>query len=578
MTRRLRHEPSVLPEGNTLLNSLPDPAFVLGTDKRVVAMNAAAEALTGTTADVARGQRCADIVRCEVCGDPCPLDTVLDHGEPVANFNVQLVGARQSEPVSLHTAPLRNRSGEITGVLECVRPVGHVVGLFQALQEKTDQVQLERNKVQAILDGIAEGVLTVDRERVVTHVNRTGAQIVGHGVSEILGKQCYGALACRAEAAQACPVTSVLDGGRAVTNFETEYVDRNGRAVPVSLSISALHDEHGQIIGAVEAFRDLRDLAPAASTPMPFIAGDPRMHRVVELVEVLKDSDATVLLQGESGTGKGLLAETIHRLGNRSRHAFVKVNCAALPENLLESELFGHVKGAFTGAIRDSVGRFELADGGTAFLDEVGELSLATQVKLLRFLQEQEFERVGSTRTLRVNVRVIAATNQDLRLLMLQGSFRADLFYRLNVIPIELPPLRERKEDIPALTEHILARLAAKGRKVKAVAPEVMDVFLEYGWPGNIRELENTLEHAVVCSKGSVIELPALPRSVVRPTTLVGKPTAGPWRTDEESTLEVLSQHRGNQSAAARALGINRTTLWRRLKKLGPTGSGRLPQ
>ncbi|MFQ5668269.1 MAG: sigma 54-interacting transcriptional regulator, partial [Candidatus Binatia bacterium] len=234
----------------------------------------------------------------------------------------------------------------------------------------------------------------------------------------------------------------------------------------------------------------------------------------------------------------------------------------------LDSALVGHVRGAFTGAIRDAVGRFELADGGTAFLDEVGELSLSMQVKLLRFLQEQEFERVGSTKTLRVDVRVIAATNRDLRELMGQGQFRPELFYRLNVIPIELPPLRERREDIPALVEHILARLTSKGRKVKAVAPAVMDALLQYPWPGNIRELENTLEHAVVCSKGSVIERSALPRNVLGPPAAV---TVRRARADEtQRTLETLARYRGNQSAAARALGVSRTTLWRRLKKLGP--------
>jgi len=566
---------SISPEAKTLLDSLPEPAFVVSLEKTLVAMNAAGEALTGISSDSAAGRRCAEVVRCETCGDTCPLDAALAQDRAVTNFNVRLTSAHGEQAVSLHTAPLRNAAGEVVGGLECARPVGHLVGLFQALQEKTDQVQLERNKVQAVLDSIAEGVITVNSERVITSVNRTGARIIGQPESEIVGKTCHEFLHCHAETACACPVSRVLAGGRGVTNFETEYVDRAGRAVPVSLSISALRDEHGQIAGAVEAFRDLRDLAVTASPAVPMIAGDPHMHRVMELVDVLKDSDATVLLQGESGTGKGMLAETIHRLGNRSRHAFVKVNCAALPENLLESELFGHVKGAFTGAIRDTVGRFELADGGTAFLDEVGELSLATQVKLLRFLQEQEFERVGSTKTVHVDVRVIAATNQDLRQLMMQGRFRPDLFYRLNVIPVELPPLRERRDDIAALVEHILARLTAKGRKVKAVAPAVMDVFMQYAWPGNIRELENTLEHAVVCSKGSVIEMQALPRSVLKPADVLSGSAA--TVDDTERTLEALARHRGNQSAAARALGINRSTLWRRMKKLGP-GTTQLPQ
>jgi PAS domain S-box-containing protein len=547
-----------------LLGSLPDPAFAVTLDKRIANMNAAAEVLTGRSAAEVIGQPCAEVVRCEACGAACPLDAAVAHGQAITSFNILLTGAHGAEPISLHTAPLRDAAGAIVGALECARPIGHLVGLFQALQEKSDLVQLERNKVQAVLDSIAEGVLTVDDGRQVTSLNRTGARIIGRAETDIVGRPCHEVLRCRAECAHACPVTGVLTGGRAVTNFETEYVDPYGRAFPVSLSISALRDEHGQIIGAVEAFRDLRELVPPAGNAAPLIVGNARMRRIMELVDALKDSDATVLLQGESGTGKGLLAETIHRLGNRARKPFVKVNCAALPESLLESELFGHVKGAFTGAFRDAIGRFEAADGGTAFLDEVGELSPSTQVKLLRFLQEQEFERVGSTKTVRVNVRVIAATNQDLRQLMLQGRFRPDLFYRLNVIPIELPPLRERREDIPALVEHILARLAGKGRKVKAVSPGVMDAFLQYAWPGNIRELENTIEHAMVCSKGSIIELEALPKSVLRISVMLPR-RSHPETT--ERTLEALARHRGNQSAAARALGVSRTTIWRRLKR-----------
>jgi two-component system response regulator HydG len=551
-----------------LLHSLPEAAFAITLDKRVIDMNGAAEMLTGVQADAARGRPCSAIVRCEVCGPYCPLDAAVERGEAVTSFNVRLLAARDEEPVRLHTAPVRlGRSGPTVGVLESLRPIGHLVGLFGALREKSDQLERERNRAQAVLDSIGEGVLALDADRVVTAVNRTAERITGYAESEIVGRVCTEFLACRAECARACPVLKVLGGGQTVTNFETEFRDRAGRVLPVSLSVAPLHDTRGEIVGAVETFRDLRTLLPATAAPAGLVVGNTRrMRQIVEFVQVLKDSDATVLLQGESGTGKGLLAGTIHRAGRRAQKPFVTVTCSALPEGLLESELFGHVRGAFTGAIRDTVGRFELADGGTIFLDEVAELSPAMQVKLLRFLQDHEFERVGSTKTVRVDVRVIAATNQDLHRATMEGRFRTDLFYRLNVIPIELPPLRERREDLPLLVDHVLGRLAAKGRTVRTVSPEVMELFLQYPWPGNIRELENVLEHAALCSRGSVIDVEALPRSLLRPHPA---PTPRPRADEMERTLEMVARHHGNQSRAARALGISRTTLWRRLRRLG---------
>jgi PAS domain S-box-containing protein len=548
----------------SMLEALPDAAFLLGRDKRLLRMNAAAAALTGLERQAAVGRPCAAVVRCDACDARCPFDRVVEDGRAVATPSVTLEGPGGAVTAVLHTAPLDGPGGETVAVLEQVR----LVDPPRAAVERGGPLEHEREPVQAVLDSVAEGVFTVDEQRVVTSVNRSAVQMLGRPESQLVGRRCWEVLGCAAGAADACPVPrAALDEGRRLTNFETEYRDRGGRPLPVSLSVSPL-EWGGQRHGAVEVFRDLRAHATVAPADVALVVGSPRMRRVMELVDVLKDSDATVLLQGESGTGKGIIAALIHRLGSRAHQAFVKVNCAALPESLLESELFGHVKGAFTGAVRDTVGRFELADGGTIFLDEVGELSLATQVKLLRVLQEQEFERVGSAKTQYVDVRVIAATNRDLGELMAQGHFRADLYYRLNVIPIELPPLRERREDIPALVEHILARLAGKGRKVKAVTPEVMDALLEHVWPGNIRELENTLEHAVVCSKGSVIELSALPRAVVACAGAVVPDRGAPRR--DERLLEALASHHGNRSAAARALGVNRTTVWRRLKRLGP--------
>jgi transcriptional regulator with PAS, ATPase and Fis domain len=286
-----------------------------------------------------------------------------------------------------------------------------------------------------------------------------------------------------------------------------------------------------------------------------------------------------VLVQGESGTGKGLFAQALHTLSPRSKYPFVKVSCAALPETLLESELFGHEKGAFTGAVKERKGRFELADKGTLFLDEIGDLSPGVQVKLLRVLQEQEFERVGGTATIRVDVRIIAATHRNLQQLMREGKFREDLYYRLNVIPIHLPPLRERRSDIALLVEYLLERFAAKGKgTATALSPRAMSILTDHDWPGNVRELENVLEHAMVCSRGAVIEPEALPRSLLvrQPATSPdGLPLTAPAipqgmspEAERHAVLRALQSNGWHRGRAAESLGVDRTTLWRKMRRL----------
>jgi two-component system response regulator HydG len=297
------------------------------------------------------------------------------------------------------------------------------------------------------------------------------------------------------------------------------------------------------------------------------------MREIFDMVEMIKDSDSTVLLQGESGTGKGLFARALHSLSPRERQPFFKVSCAALPETLLESELFGHEKGAFTGAIRERKGRFELADKGTIFLDEIGDLSPTVQVKLLRVLQEQQFERLGGNESIQVDVRVIAATHRDFPRLMREGKFREDLNYRLNVIPIHLPALRERKADIPLLVEFLLERLAAKGKgKVLSVSPRAMSVLMDHDWPGNVRELENVLEHALVCSRGGAIEPEAFPGSVVgwqtdNPQHTKRSRTSVSATNEKDVLFRALEASRWNRGLAAARLRIDRTTLWRKMRR-----------
>jgi two-component system response regulator HydG len=328
----------------------------------------------------------------------------------------------------------------------------------------------------------------------------------------------------------------------------------------------------GVIRRAVQQEEEIREIQSRVEITAEFsgiIGKDPKMQLIYKLIEDIAPTDATGLIQGESGTGKELVARAIHRLSTRRNKPFVVINCSAYPATLLESELFGHEKGAFTGAIRQKAGRFEQAHGGTVFLDEIGEIAPSAQIKLLRVLQTQKFERLGGEKTLTVDVRIIAATNKDLLQEVKKGLFREDLYYRLNVIPIQLPPLLERRNDIPLLARHFLHLFASEqGKKIEQFSPEAMRLLLDYSWPGNVRELENTVEHATVLAKGSRVEpsdLPAALYSAISATD-VGK---SPTLVDHEKKLlqEVLEECGWNKKQAAKRLGISRSTLYEKLKK-----------
>jgi PAS domain S-box-containing protein len=451
-------------------------------------------------------------------------------------------------------------------------------------------------KLSAILNSLSEAVITVDREHRISSFNRSAERIVGIAAAEALGKDCRDILRASFGPYQHdCPMGDLTEGGTPRSEVDGTLVRADGRIIPVSASWAFFRNEAGETLGFVVSFRDFNEIeriAEERKTRHPhfgIVGKTPMIRRIFDLVDVVKDTESTVLITGESGTGKGLFARAIHDLSPRHDKPFVKVNCAALTETLLESELFGHVKGAFTGAVADRVGRFEAAEGGTVFLDEIGDISPAVQVKLLRFLQEREFERVGSNRTQVADVRVIAATNRDLRDAMKQKLFREDLFYRLNVIPIVVPPLRDRREDIPLLVDHVLKRLRARGLdRVRAVSPEAMRRLMEYSWPGNVRELENVLERGVVCARGAVISGQDLPEEIrdqprlSRPETPRegpvednDGPAASPTPGDTDSTdekariLATLDEYRWNRARAASSLGIDRSTLWRKMKRLG---------
>ena len=567
-------DPVANPEFSAALRQIPEAVFTIGLDKRIINMNAGAEALTGFSEARGKGRACWRVLRSELCDSSCPFDRALAEDSTVTNFNVGVwcAGEGTPEPVSVHTWALKDSEGRRVGIIESVRFIGHILQLFDALHDKNEALVFERGRIKTVLDSIGEGILTVDSERRVTSLNRIAQETIGCTAEDAAGQPCDKIFGCEAESCPVCPVLRVMDTGEILSEFETQYHDREGRTVPVTLTVTPLRNTEGDIVGAVEAFRKSPSETVDRDDGHHEVMGkSPRLLQILDLLETIKDSDATIFLRGESGTGKGLFASLIHGKGRRRDGPFMKVSCAALPESLLESELFGHERGAFTGAVRLKPGRFELAHGGTVFLDEIGDLTPATQVKLLRFLQEQEFERVGSNKTIKVDVRIIAAANCELERKIADGRFREDLYYRLNVIPVEVPPLRERREDIPSLVEYNLKRLSPRGRgRVKTVTPEVMSVLMAYDWPGNIRELENVVEHAVICSKTSVVEFESLPPSLRRPRAGVGLNEARRSDGDERAhILDALNQHGWDRSATAASLGIHRSTLWRKMQRMG---------
>ena len=443
---------------------------------------------------------------------------------------------------------------------------------------------------ETIIETVADGLLVVDPDGVIITVNRTLETLLGYDRSELIGQGC-GILNC-----DTCGGIRAKGRGKYCSLFARGSLRRlrcsiqrkDGGVVNVLKNASVLTDEAGKVIGGVETLTDLTELLDREQTISSLrraldekrgfhgmIGDSPAMQAVFDLIDSAAQSDAPVVIYGESGTGKELVAGAIHRAGPRHDGPFIKVNCAALNASLLESELFGHVKGAFTGADRNRIGRFEAASGGSLFLDEIGDIPPSIQVKLLRVLQEKEIERVGDHRPVAIDTRIIAATHRDLKAMTAEGEFREDLYYRIGVIPIHLPPLRERPADIPLLINAFIGRLRLKtGKSITGMKNEAFAALEAYGWPGNVRELINAIEYAfVLCHKGQ-IGLGHLPRGITgrapRPEPPLRPTGLTEWPADERRRLLLaLDEANGNKAEAARAMGISRVTLYKRLKKHG---------
>ncbi|MDD2501610.1 MAG: sigma 54-interacting transcriptional regulator [Geobacter sp.] len=430
----------------------------------------------------------------------------------------------------------------------------------------------------AILESISDGVFTVDPEWRITSFNRAAEEITGISRRDAIGRLCsevFRSNMCETD----CALRKTLKSGKPVIGRSGYIIDEEGNRIPISLSTAVLKDSSGKVVGGAETFRDLSEVETLRhELEGRFHVGDivsrsPLMQRLFEVIPTIAVSPSTVLLNGETGTGKELMARTIHSLSKQSKGPFIALNCGALPDTLLESELFGYKAGAFTGATKDKPGRFALAKGGTLFLDEIGEISPALQVRLLRVLQEHCFEPLGGTSSVTTDARIIVATNRDLAELTRNGTFREDLYYRVNVVRIELPPLRRRKEDIPLLVEQFIAKFNhLHHATVRSMAPEALSLLMAHDWPGNVRELENVIERAFVLCPDGTIEIPHLPDEL----TLHGSRSAGPVslqnarsQMEAQAIQTSLEQNGFNRLATAKALGMHKTTLFRKIRQLG---------
>ena len=445
----------------------------------------------------------------------------------------------------------------------------------------------EANPTEAILESISDGVFTVDTDWRITSFNRAAEEITGIKRQEAMGRICSEVFRCSMCETE-CALRRTMQSGKPIIGKSGYIIGADGERLPISVSTAVLKDEQGNVVGGAETFRDLSEVEAlrreleGRTQIGDLVSRSPLMQRVFEVLPAIAGSPSTVLICGETGTGKELMAQTIHSLSHHRKGPFVAVSCGALPDTLLESELFGYKAGAFTGAVKDKPGRFALARGGTLFLDEIGEVSPALQVRLLRVLQERTYEPLGAVRCETTNARIITATNKDLAAETRRGNFREDLYYRVNVVRVELPPLRNRKEDIPLLVEHFIDRFnRLRHTSIRGISGEALSLLMAHHWPGNIRELENVIERSFILCNKPLIGIAHLPEEMTahgKLKTRTSSMRSARELLDAQAISSALARNDNNRLAAARELGIHKSTLFRKIKKLGivlPEKNGR---
>jgi PAS domain S-box-containing protein len=557
-----------------LLENLGIGVFTVNRERQITSFNETVQRLTGFREEEVLGKKCHEIFFSDLCHGRCMYPEGVElEGKPKA-FDMEIYDQEGNRHrITKLVSPLLSGDGEVSGCIEVFQD-------FSVYNQLLDRIRYDEHRLKLILDNLDIGVLTVNRGGYITSFNSTAELITGYQRQELLGQHHAKLTGCNLPG-ETCGLADSIETGKSLANLHRQLLAKDGRTLPIRASFMALRNEAGEIIGGLETFQDLsliQQLNRAISNKYTFadmIGKAALMQRIFEILPVVAESEANVLVEGPTGTGKDLLAKIIHNASRRKDKPFVKVNCAALPDNLLESELFGYVRGAFTGADRDKPGRFQEADGGSIFLDEIGDLPLSLQAKLLRVLEDKEFYPLGGRQLCRVDVRIIAATNQILENLVREKRFREDLFYRLNVLRLELPPLRKRRGDIPLLINNVLKQYSiTKGAAVSQIAEDAMEILLNYDYPGNVRELENIIEHACVLCRGEVIERRHLPTYLQRARSsldgeIISEPDATESRDEweRERLVEILKKNQWHRQKAAQALGMDRTTLWRKMKK-----------
>jgi len=548
-----------------ILDELNIGAFTVDLKHKITAINFSAQGLLGLREEEILGQDCREIFT----GVPCMVTCLFQKKKPPLAKEPDIILKDEDDSEHLITrlaTPMYDDARKVVGCLTILQDHSPIIDLI-------NRVHYEERSSKMILDNLDVGVFTVNRGGLITFFNTAAEKISGYNRRDVLGKASAILFAGKAPP-EARLLQESVDTGDGRNNQPGEIITHEGITVPIKIHYMALCNEKDAIVGGLATFHDmtlvhqLRKTIRERYTRYDMIGKSPAMQKIFKLTDVISESDATVLIEGATGTGKDLLAKVIHTASPRSGKPMVKVNCAALPDNLLESEIFGYVKGAFTGAERDKPGRFQEAEGGTLFLDEIGDLPLMLQAKLLRVIEEKEYYPLGARHIKKADVRIISATNRGLEKLVAERLFREDLFYRLNVLRLELPPIKERREDLPLLIHHILRQLCnAKARSLADLSHKTMEILLNFDYPGNVRELENILEHALIVSKHDVIRPQHLPEYLQRQTK--GLKTAKPDRhpNEKQRILEILQKNNWQRGRTARALGINRSTLWRKMKQ-----------